>query len=914
MRFNTRLYVGFGLIIMLMTILLAIIVSMLNNQNQDINHLIDDRYEKIKLINQARMEMRKVDRFFNSFTIDLNENNDISYIQSIRESNKLINENLAILTSIIKVEEAKKELTTLKKQFHQYETTMDIVISRMISGESEGVAASISGLQNQHIYLMNTTESLISIQEDIMDQTLLETDETYKNAIAISILAIIIVLIIGVGLSYWTINTLSKQMKKVKNVMSSIQYGSENLPRIPVISHDEIGEISNAYNEMAAALEKHEANERKYKEEMEEQNWLKTKVAELSTLSQGLLDLHNLGQEYIQTIVPMVEGGYGVLYIKEENKEKEYLKKLSAFAENKVGDLEPLSNMVEIGEGLVGQCAKDKKIKFLKDVPEDYIKIASGLGQTSPASIIIVPVQQEGEVIGVIEIASITAFSPLHIKLLEQSVEQLGITIHRIQRQMQVRQLLEEAQTLNEELQSQSEELQLQQEELRTMNEELEAQYKHSEQKTTDLQEAKTALEEKTRQVLLSSQYKSEFLANMSHELRTPLNSLLILAQILVENKEGNLTEKQTEYAQTIHSAGKDLLQLINDILDLSKIESGKAEVHIGETDIRDVLTFTEKQFSPLAEQKNLTFKIDISEAVPGVLYTDEQKVYQIIKNLLSNALKFTEKGSVELEVTTEVTSLNQGDEPYVRFRVIDSGIGISKDKQELIFEAFQQEDGTTSRKFGGTGLGLSICRELADLLGGYITVESMVGKGSIFTFYLPEKNEPTEEFLEAYEEVAVSLSNHEESQASKKESELVNPPIHALEHNRVSEEMLEGKRVLVVDDDMRNIFALTTSLEAEGMIVSFAENGREALQSLNDDPNVDVVLMDIMMPEMDGYEAIRRLRSIPKFEALPIIALTAKAMKNDRQKCIDAGASDYISKPVNLEQLFSLLKVWLYK
>ena len=392
----------------------------------------------------------------------------------------------------------------------------------------------------------------------------------------------------------------------------------------------------------------------------------------------------------------------------------------------------------------------------------------------------------------------------------------------------------------------------------------------------------------------------------MSHELRTPLNSLLILAQILEENKEQNLTEKQIEYATTIHSSGKDLLELINEILDLSKIESGKMDAQIGEIDIRGVVSFAENQFNAIAEQKGISFGVKVEDDVPMILYSDEQKIYQILKNLLSNALKFTEKGNVDLKVYRSEFTLQHGGQECIAFSVIDTGIGISKDKQELIFEAFQQADGTTSRKFGGTGLGLSISKGMADLLSGYITVHSNEGEGSIFTFYLPVQPEELMEVAAAKTAEKVSerqSDDHPQSEMLIQDRNFV-----------MKENVLVGKRILLVDDDMRNVFALTTALEVVGIEVCFAENGRESIELLNQLSDVDLILMDIMMPEMDGYEAMKRIRQLPRFEEIPIIALTAKAMKDDREKCIEAGASDYISKPIQLDQLLSLLQVWLYK
>lgn len=904
MRFRTRLYLGFGLIIMVITIILALIVGVLNNQNQEINKLVDDRYVKIKLLNHIRYSVRTADGELKDYIMNPNPQRDDERIDEIQGSIIGIENDTETLKGIIVNEKAKKYLSLLIAQTEVYKDIVEQIISPMNIDNTARVHSLYETSVKHSNDILSTYEELITIQESIMEDTLTDIDNTYLLAMRTSILSIVVAIILGIGIALGITRNITKRFKTVRDVIKSMQYGSDSLPRIKIDTNDEIGEIASAYNEMATSLEEHEKNERQYMEMIEEQNWLSSKLNELSFLTQGILDLRLLGEKYIQHIVPMVEASYGAIYLVEDREDKEVLIKLSTYA----GTVDPHSqfgkDVIKFGEGLVGQCAKDRTTKKISNIPSNYMKIASGLGEALPNHIYLLPIILDGEVMGVLELATLNDFSEVHEEMLEQAAKQLGIIIYRISRQMQVRQLLEESQTLNEELQSQSEELQLQQEELRTMNEELEAQYRHSEQKTKDLELIKEALEEKTKQVLLSSKYKSEFLANMSHELRTPLNSLLILAQILLENKERNLTDKQMEYASTIHSAGKDLLQLINEILELSKIESGKVEVHIGEMDIREVLSFTKKQFDPIAEQKDVQLTVEVDNEVPNVIFSDEQKIYQIIKNLLSNAIKFTEEGSVHLKVAKE----NKSDEGYITFSVKDTGIGIAAENQKIIFEAFQQADGTTSRKYGGTGLGLSISKELAEILGGYITVNSKEGKGSLFTFFLPEVIENSTDQSRVISEVAYTL---EEERLTKS----VDPVIllEPLKRNEFDEE-LKGKKVLVVDDDMRNVFALTTGLEGFGMKVSFAENGLEAIEFLEMEPDIDIILMDIMMPEMDGYEAIRRIRKMEEFRALPVIALTAKAMKNDRKKCIDAGASDYISKPVNLDQLYSLLKVWLYK
>ncbi|WP_164000838.1 ATP-binding protein [Pyxidicoccus caerfyrddinensis] len=402
-----------------------------------------------------------------------------------------------------------------------------------------------------------------------------------------------------------------------------------------------------------------------------------------------------------------------------------------------------------------------------------------------------------------------------------------------------------------------------------------------------------------TEQLALASRYKSEFLANMSHELRTPLNSLLILAKVLSENKERHLSSKEVEYAKTIHASGSDLLELINDILDLSKVEAGKLRVEPCDVPLLELKSFVERSFTHVAEHKGLGFRVNLTEGLPYGLRTDPQRLQQVLKNLLSNAFKFTDTGRVELHVrqvedkrrSFDSELLNRADR-VLAFSVVDSGIGIPKDKQHLIFEAFQQADGGTSRKYGGTGLGLSISRELARLLGGELHVESEPGKGSTFTLFLPR----------IY--VGPDEAQNEAAPVEARTEPVARPPPSVAPAPE-----LVGRKVLVVDDDIRNIFALTSILEGRGLQVLHAENGREGINVLHAHPDVNAVLMDVMMPELDGYETMRAIREDPRFADLRIIAITARALKDEREKCLAAGASDYLTKPVDTEQLLALLK-----
>ncbi|HEV7868353.1 MAG TPA: response regulator, partial [Chthoniobacteraceae bacterium] len=818
------------------------------------------------------------------------------------------------------------------------------------------------------------------------------------------------------------------------------------------------------------------------------------------------------------------------------------------------------------------------------NVPADYVRITSGLGEATPINLVVLPVLFEGQVKAVIELSSFERFSATHQAFLDQLVESIGIVLNTIEANTLTEDLLKQSQTLATELQSRQQELQQTNAELEEKAALLAEQNSEVERKNSEVEQARQALEEKARQLALTSKYKSEFLANMSHELRTPLNSLLILADQLASNTDGNLTSRQVEFSKTIYGSGKDLLRLINDILDLSKIESGTVSVDISACPFQELLDGLERTFRPVADRKDLELSIHVDPALPLMFETDPQRLDQVLKNLLSNAFKFTERGGVTVRVgyatrgwSEEHHGLNRAP-TVLAFAVTDTGIGIAGEKQQSIFEAFQQADGSTSRKYGGTGLGLAISREIARLLGGEIRLTSVPEKGSTFTLYLPQSFIPPQRFPSAspYEprlagkpegaataepvmpvrqtlssmladdrdniqpgdqvvliveddahfaeferelvrekgfkalvashgsqalalareyhpegilldisladlngwhvlerlkddlttrhipvfvvsadeepenalrhgalafirkpvsqdaliavldqigmfrnqprrllvieddatqretmakllgheglemRAAVSaseavtalaeerfdtvivdlvlpdasgfdlvrdirllhphlpilvytakdLSNEEEIQLNRAAQIIILKDVRSPErlfdqtmlwlHRRVDtldseqramlaklhskDAVLANRKVLIVDDDVRNIFAMTSVLERYKMTVLPAETGRQAIDALESDRDIEVVLMDIMLPEMDGYETMREIRSTHDFKKLPIIALTAKAMKGDREKCIDAGASDYISKPVDTEKLISLLRMWLHR
>ncbi|HWN66797.1 MAG TPA: response regulator, partial [Haliangium sp.] len=973
---------------------------------------------------------------------------------------------------------------------------------------------------------------------------------------------------------------LTRQVRAIGDVATAVTKG-DLTQTIDVEARGEVAVLKDNINQMIQTL----AQTTRVNQD---QDWLKTNLTRFTRLLQGQRQLLTVARQVLSELAPVVEAQHGVFYMVQSVDDEPVLKLYASYA---YMERKHVANQFRFGESLVGQAALERKRILITDVPPDYIQVSSGLGEARPRAIVVVPVLFEEEVKGVIELSSFQKFTPIQLAFLDQLIESLGIVVATIEASSRTDELLRQSQSLAEELQTQQEELQQTNEELEEKARQLTEQKSEVERKNQEVELARQELEEKAEQLALTSRYKSEFLANMSHELRTPLNSLLILSRQLEGNRDGNLTDRQVEYAKTIHQSGTDLLSLINEILDLAKIESGTMAINVSEVPFGKLQDYVDRLFRQVANEKGLTFTIELAADLPQSLRTDEQRLGQVLRNLLSNAFKFTEHGHVKLSIgnVPPVPGQSDSDDPWVAFSVSDTGIGIPKDKQKIIFEAFQQVEGGTSRRFGGTGLGLSISREIAELLGGEITVESEPRRGSTFTLFLPRRypgppavrsieapptrpsRQPSElvdfsdrllpargmshvsphspnksvpddrksiaagdrvlliieddevfaralldaarqrgfrglvalhgeeglaiaksfkpdaitldlrlpdtdgwvildrlkhdpetrhipvhiisamdeerrslecgamaflpkpsepealdsalreieafldrqvkkvlivedddvqrnavvELIDGADVSTTAVATGAEALAALDEemfdcliidlklpdmagAELIErlkekPDLHRLPvivytgkeltesdeiglrrmaesiivkdvrsperllaetmlflhrvegdlpeykrrllHNRFADgdPALAGKKVLVVDDDVRNIFAITTILEQHRMAVIYAENGREALDKLGDHGDIDIVLMDVMMPEMDGYEATRKIRSQARFARLPVIALTAKAMKGDRDKCIEAGASDYITKPVDPDQLVSLLRVWLY-
>jgi signal transduction histidine kinase/DNA-binding response OmpR family regulator/HAMP domain-containing protein len=843
---------------------------------------------------------------------------------------------------------------------------------------------------------------------------------------------------------------LTNQVRSIADVATAVTKG--DLTRsVAVEASGEMAALKDNINEMIRNLKEQTLKNA-------EQDWLKTNLARFSRMLQGERDLTTVSNLIMSELAPLVNAQYGVFYVAKREENETVLELAASYgAENR----EQLKPAFQLREGLVGQAAADKRPILLKNAPADFVRIGSGLGHAAPANVNILPALFEDDVKAVIELASFSEFNETHQSFLDQLMESVGIVLNTIAATMRTEGLLKQSQLLTQELQARQTELTTKQEELHATNEELqekaqllENEKKQVEAKNLEIDMARRAIEEKAEQLALTSKYKSEFLANMSHELRTPLNSLLILSKLLADNPQGNLNEKQTEFARTIHSAGSDLLSLINDILDLSKIESGTVSIEIGDMPMASLKLHMERTFRQLAADKNLEFRVEFDQALPGAVRTDEKRLQQIVLNLLSNAFKFTAQGSVTLAVRNAKTGWSSNHpvlrhaEGVVEIAVTDTGIGIPKDKQKLIFEAFQQADGTTSRKYGGTGLGLSISREIARLLGGELQVSSTPGEGSTFTLFIPThtvapaitgegtparydnsgatvpsalpapmevtddrdvlgdapfvliiEDDPTfaSILLDMAHEAGLkgvistagagTLATARKMQPHaitldlglsdidgfvlldllKHDPQTMDIPIHVIsgaDHLSSARSLgamgvtekpaspdalkavfdgllarigahpqrpalalvdggepaptlravpeLAGAKILIVDDDIRNIYSLTSVLESYDVEVLHAERGADGILILEQTPGIDIALIDIMMPEMDGYETMQQIRQREQLADLPLIAVTAKAMKGDRQKCLDAGASDYIAKPVDIELMLALLRVWI--
>ncbi|WP_154960152.1 response regulator [Paenibacillus polysaccharolyticus] len=1240
MKIRNKLLIGFTALMAIMIALTFVSYERLNSSNKQIDQMYQERYLKVRFTSAARGEVNDIAKVLANLLLnpsnsvsateaDLKEMKDrgVRYLEQVRDRADTASEHQLV-----------DRVNNAWDAYTNYATRITSLMSQKRVEDANNYRNS-TGLAVQK-ETVDSLNALSRYQDQEIDAEIKDANAAYTRAVQITISIMVAGLLLALGVILWVLPSITRGLNTVSMMITSFGKGRyRTIRRIQIKSTDEIGQIATVFKEVSNDLEEKLEIEKAYVQAQQDQNWMSSNIARVPELLRGIGSIRQISQMFISEFTPVLGAQLGVVYLIDEEKHPDELRRYGSYAFEENGELG--KEVYRIGEGMIGQAALDMSPIVLDHTPDEYVSIGSASGSARAAGIMIYPVVFEDELIGVVELASFEGFNEMHKQLFGQLIMNLGVILNNVRRRLRVEELLRESQALTEELQVQSEELQTQQEELRRSNENLEEQtdalkrseellqrqqeelehfnteliaktraleeqVREVEEKNDEIEKTKTQLEQQAMQLSMTSKYKSEFLANMSHELRTPLNSLLILSQLLSENKDGNLSSKQQEYAQTIYMSGADLLKMIDEILDLSKVDAGKMDINYETVRLDELTGFVTQNFGPMANKKELDLNIDFDSSLPEWIYTDSHRVKQILRNLLSNAFKFTNRGSVSLIAKRmkpeELPGYLNTNQQYLGFSIKDTGIGIPSDKTDLIFEAFQQVDGTTSRKYGGTGLGLSISRELARLLGGAIQVKSSEGVGSTFTLFLPDNHEEAEWAEEkATREAAVSseqqqtlvpdiqpvripqqsilASEPEESRMaelsparsaelsrieddantivegdktlliieddvkfahilmdmargrgfkalvalqgdtglemareylpdaiildiqlpvmdgwtilgelksnsvtrhipvhvisvvddmkqglmmgaiaylkkpsskdsldkafshiqsytenqlkrlliveddeiqrkaiielighddvaitavstgqealnelhsqrydcmvldlmltdmtgfelldqirddeylndlpiiiytgkeldSKEEMKLrkyaesiiikdVKSPerlldettlfLHRVEanlpedkrrilqklHNK--ETLFEGKKILLVDDDIRNVFALSSVLEGYRMDVTFAENGREALEALEKNPEFDLVLMDMMMPEMDGYEAMTRIRQNPKFDKLPIIALTAKAMKEDRGKCIEAGASDYVKKPIQTDQLLSLMRVWLY-
>lgn len=1218
MKLRSKLVIGFTTLLALMLVLTLIGYDRISYMNDQLNQIYQDRYQKVRNSSAMRGEVNDMARELTNMILSNDQSTFAVSEQELETMTARAQTYFKAIKESANAAEEQQLLVRIERAVNQYIVYQNKTLELLAKSNATeaNLLRNSTGQSVQEEMLMSLNE-LSSYENQKINDDITAAKAAYDRSVQMFIYLMAGGLLLGMLVILWILPSITRGINVVSMMLKSFGEGRlKAIRRIKVTSKDEFGDVARVFKDLSEDIIEKQRIEETYLQAQRDQSWINSNMARITELLEGINSLEEVGQRFISEFTPILGAHYGAIYIRQEDKHPNKLEMKGSYAHE--GGEEPKISFM-IGEGLVGQAALDKKPIVLKSAPEDFMNVESAWGSSKPVSVVIYPILFENEVLGVVELAAFEETTSLQEQLLSQLSQSLGIILNNITGRLRVEQLLRESQAMTEELQVQSEELQTQQEELRRTNENLEEQtnalkrsedllqrqqeelehyntelvaktraleeqVQEVEEKNDEIEKARMQLEQQAKQLSITTKYKSEFMANMSHELRTPLNSLLILSQLLSENKDGNLSNKQIEYAQTIYMSGSDLLKMIDEILDLSKVDAGKMEIHYEDVQLPDIEAFVEQNFAAVASRKHIDLGVHISEDIPQSIVTDSHRVKQILRNLLSNAFKFTNSGSVELHVEKadkeKLPLYLNAEADYVAFAVRDTGIGIPADKTDLIFEAFQQVDGTTSRKYGGTGLGLSISRELSRLLGGGILVESEEGKGSCFTLFLPashpdlvESNQeaaaaieaPTEsnlivpkakmitkevqpsiqvdddrnqlgptdkvlliieddvkfarilldmargrgfkalvalqgdiglEMAKSYKPDAIILDiqlpvidgwsvmgelkssavtrhipvhvisvvdevkqglmmgaiaylkkpssrealedafTHIQSYAEKSMKHLLivedddiqrNSIIELIGHDDVSitaastgaealselrkqrydcmvldlmltdmtgfelldqirddenlvdlpiiiytgkdldskeemqlrkyaesiiikdvksperlldettlflhrveadlpedkrkilqklhnkEELFEGKKILLVDDDIRNVFALSSVLEGYNMEVTFAENGREAIELLQDHPEFDLVLMDMMMPEMDGYEAMRRLREMPEFEKLPIIALTAKAMKEDRAKCIEAGASDYMKKPIQTEQLLSLMRVWLY-
>lgn len=1207
---KSKLILGITLILVLMFSTLTYVLNQLSSMNERMTNIVDTAAERIILSSEVMYHVMDVARNEKNIIIEEDLAAMLQYEQMIKLSIDSINKKVNSLDQK-SVDDGKNKIVEFQKFWIQYNKILAEIIKYAKNKDvSTSFKLSTGEAKTSRDAIINILNQTIDINKKQMNNDKSISQEAYNSSMAVIITLVILSLLLTILLTYWIIQTITSRISGISETAKKI--ASRELEEVTFIEQtkDELEPVTealkdilesfrevtfnaneiakgdysiristkskndflgNALNTMSQTLEDTTAVNEKH-------NWLTSGQNQLNEKLRGEQTVEQLTKNTILFISEYTKANIGALYLCQNNNT---LKLTARFA---FSPSESAKEAYSLGEGLPGQAAVGRKLIHLTHLKQENLRVSSSIIDAKPQNVLVVPFFKDEELLGVIELGKIDEFKNVEIEFINNSMQIIGIAISSAISRKHIQDLLEETQRQSEELQVQQEELKQaneeleeqtqnlkqQQEELQVANEELEEQTQSVELKNREMAIAKAEIEKKNKEVEMSSRFKSQFLANMSHELRTPLNSLLILSKDLSENKKGNLDETQIESARIVYKSGRDLLQLINEVLDLSKIEAGRMDLNIEEVPINEFVANINRNFSHIAKEKGLTLVVNEDPLLPEFIKTDQQRLDQIIKNLLSNAIKFTQHGSITV-------SMRKDKDKSLAIDVKDTGIGIPPEKQKVIFEAFHQADGSTSRKYGGTGLGLSISRELAKLLGGEIKLSSKANEGSVFTLIIPlnlsgDQNDITPKFISTtsatrpvtiihkseefinypgisddrndiqetdkslliieddlkFAGILMKLANNKGFKvivASSGEDGLLlaekylpkaivldlslpgidgatvlselkdNPslrhiPVHIIsamertldpikagaveylmkpigkdqleeaflrmesfinrkmknlliveddQNSRKSIKVLIGngdvkcyeaengkaaldiiqnndidcivldlglpdisgfelikklqklkgahvppiiiytgkdlskeendelqsfaetiiikgvksedrlldetalflhrtannlpinkkeiitelynneaiflsKKILVVDDDMRNIFALTKVLKEQGMEIVKAENGLKALEALEKHPDVSMILMDVMMPEMDGLEATRRIRAMHHYKDLPILILTAKAMKEDRKKCIDAGASDYISKPIELDRLLSLMKIWIKK
>ncbi len=1172
---KSKIILAFGLTVCLLFFVFAIHYNS-SNQLIEARKWVEHTYEVMERLESILSLSKDLETAQRGFTLTANDDFLEPYHQSRPKLNSALEKVRELTIDNPKQQERISRLETLES------TNLGFIDKMITLSKANNQQSAIELMKTmkgkEHMDQIRTLVTDMENEERTLLKARIETADTLMhNSTMMSIGATLLCVLIAALSGFTIVRLFDSSFRKLQSGLDLVGQGDLN-HRIPTTAEDEFNKIGQAFNLMVERL-------KTSREESERQSWLNRGLANMGQMLQGERDLQTTGQKILTELAATLGSRHGMFYIVDSSGKEKSLKLLASYAHH---ERKSLANSFVFGQGLIGQCALEKQKILVANAPDDYIRISSGTGESIPAQVVCVPVMFDNNVKAVIEQASFTPFTQIQLEYFDLVSNSIAVILDNIDAAQRTEEMLRKEQVLSEELQSQQEELRQQQEELQQSNEELEEktqlQLKQNallETKNQELEVLRLSMEDKAQQLTVTSKYKSEFLSNMSHELRTPLNSLLILSKTLYENNERNLTAKQVEFAKTIYSAGSDLLVLIDDVLDISKIEAGAMAIEISDESIQNLCSLLEASFNAMAREKGLVFRLELQNQLPRLIKTDGRRLMQVLRNLIANAIKFTEHGSITLQSSIAKSGwskdnriLNDSDSVVV-FSVIDTGIGIPKEKQAIIFEAFQQADGTTNRKYGGSGLGLAISREIARLLGGEISLESKPGIGSTFRVYLPanyvgpadgsviqqvidsssEETESTtaaaktaiagieitrddrenidsgdrlllvvqdepefsdqlialahskhfkvlralngksafaliqrfkpdaividlnlpdkegwilldrlkrdaktrhipvhvfsdedrsqqarrlgavgylskpssqnaltgmlnklEDFVERKQrrllivednvhelksieelldgadvQIASVSSGREALERLRKEKfdcmvldlglpdmtgfELLScieaDPMHAdlsvivhtcqvltaeqesglrqksdaiilkgaksperlldetmlflhrVEDNlpekkrkmldliHLKDPLLTGRKVLIADDDIRHIF--TSLLESFGMEVKYAETGKQAIDVLAQEKDVDLILMDVMMPEMDGFEAMREIRKMSDYRHRPIIALTAKAMKGDRDDCITAGASDYLSKPVDSDQLLSLMRVWLY-